>query len=125
MTFIVLRVLSAAVYFLFLCYMIWKVFKNVRRSVLLHCEETIYRVKFLMLATLLCGLLTIISFVLGEIRESRQWNDTTEPKFSSAFFIGVYGMWNIYIFALIILYAPSHKKSPTYETQENITSEKT
>lgn len=90
----------------------------------LHYEGIIYRFKFLMLVTLLCALLTIIGFVMGQVSEGR-WNlnENVELEFSSAFFTGVYGMWNIYIFALMILYAPSHKKWPTNETQESIISE--
>ncbi|CRK99287.1 CLUMA_CG012559, isoform A [Clunio marinus] len=134
MTFIVLGAISAAIYFLFLCYMVWKVFNNIsiKRSILpsmskmrrLHYEGIIYRFKFLMLATLLCALLTVIGFILGQVTDSQwHWNDNVELEFSSAFFTGVYGMWNIYIFALIILYAPSHKKWPANETQENIMGE--
>lgn len=132
MTFIILGAISAAVYFIFLCYMIWKVFCNisVKRSVLpsmskvrrLHYEGIIYRFKFLMLATLLCALLTIIGFVLGQVTDSQwYWNDNVAIEFSSAFLTGTFGMWNIYIAAMMILYAPSHKKWPeSNETQENI-----
>ena len=42
-----------------------------------------------------------------------KWDEHQYIEYTSAFFIGVYGMWNIYIFALIILYAPSHKKWPS------------
>lgn len=39
--------------------------------------------------------------------------------------IPVYGMWNIYIASMIILYAPSHKRWPSDndQTQENIMGE--
>jgi hypothetical protein len=41
-----------------------------------------------------------------------KWDDDIELEYTSAFFSGVYGMWNIYIFALIVLYSPSHKQWP-------------
>uniref|UniRef100_A0A6M2DUR2 Protein wntless n=1 Tax=Xenopsylla cheopis TaxID=163159 RepID=A0A6M2DUR2_XENCH len=123
LTFIILAGISAGVYFMFLSYMIWKVFCNIsiKQSSLpamstarrLHYEGLIYRFKFLMLATLLCAALTVTGFILGQVTEGKwKWDDDIDLNFTSAFFTGVYGMWNIYIFALIILYAPSHKQWP-------------
>lgn len=123
LTFIILAGISAGVYFFFLSYMIWNVFCNIsaKRTVLpsmssarrLHYEGVIYRFKFLMLATLLCAAMTVVGFILGQVSEGRwKWDDDLELEFTSAFFTGVYGMWNIYIFALIVLYAPSHKQWP-------------
>lgn len=135
LTFIILAGISAATYFFFLCYMIWKVFSNIsiKRSALpamssarrLHYEGIIYRFKFLMLATLVCAALTIIGFILGQVAEGQwKWDENVHLEFTSAFFTGVYGMWNIYIFALIILYAPSHKQWPQQQpNQESILSE--
>lgn len=80
----------------------------------LHYEGIIYRFKFLMLATLICAALTIAGFIVGQMSESQyHWDDLVHLEFTSAFFTGVYGMWNIFIFALIILYAPSHKQWPS------------
>ncbi|XP_017005978.1 protein wntless [Drosophila takahashii] len=132
MTFIVLAGVSAAIYFLFLCYMIWKVFRNIgdKRTSLpsmsqarrLHYEGLIYRFKFLMLATLVCAALTVAGFVMGQMAEGQwDWNDNVEIQLTSAFLTGVYGMWNIYIFALLILYAPSHKQWPTMHHSDETT----
>ncbi|XP_060523159.1 protein wntless [Cylas formicarius] len=123
LTFIILAGLSASIYFIFLCYMVWCVFKNisVKRSILptmsqarrLHYEGIIYRFHFLMLATLVCAAVTIISFILSQIAESQNnWDDNTDVELSSILHTGVYGMWNIYICAMLILYAPSHKQWP-------------
>jgi len=116
--------MSGGLYFLFLSYMIWKVFCNisVRRSALpsmsnarrLHYEGSIYRFKFLMIATLLCAAMTVIGFILGQASEGHwKQNETNNLNYESAFLVGVYGMWNIYIFALIVLYSPSHKHWPS------------
>uniref|UniRef100_A0A1B6C5B6 Protein wntless n=1 Tax=Clastoptera arizonana TaxID=38151 RepID=A0A1B6C5B6_9HEMI len=124
LTFIILAGISAGMYFLFLSYMIWRVFCNIsaKRAALpsmssvrrLHYEGVIYRFKFLMLATLLCAAMTIVGFILGQVSEGRwKWDEDLDLEYTSAFFTGVYGMWNIYIFALIVLYAPSHKQWPS------------
>lgn len=124
LTFIILAGISAGMYFLFLSYMIWRVFCNIsaKRAALpsmssvrrLHYEGVIYRFKFLMLATLLCAAMTVVGFILGQVSEGRwKWDEDLDLEYTSAFFTGVYGMWNIYIFALIVLYAPSHKQWPS------------
>ncbi|XP_050430932.1 protein wntless [Adelges cooleyi] len=134
LTFIILAALSGGFYFIFLSYMIWKVFCNIsaRRSALpsmsnarrLHYEGSIYRFKFLMIATLLCAALTVIGFLMGQASEGRwKWNESTELEYTSAFYTGVYGMWNIYIFALIVLYSPSHKHWPSEVDINNSSSD--
>ncbi|XP_013191696.1 protein wntless [Amyelois transitella] len=126
LTFIILAGISTGVYFLFLCYLVWQVFKNIshKRQSLptmcsvrrLHYEGIIYRFKFLMLATLLCAALTVVGFILGQVAEGQwKWDENIKLEYTSAFFTGVYGMWNIYIFALLVLYAPSHKRWPVNE----------
>lgn len=123
LTFIILAGISASMYFVFLCYMIWRVFRNIsiKRATLpsmssarrLHYEGIIYRFNFLMLATVICAAITVISFILNQVAEGRyKWDDNIEVEISSAFFTGVYGMWNVYICALLMLYAPSHKQWP-------------
>nr|CAD7408613.1 unnamed protein product [Timema poppensis] len=61
---------------------------------------------------------------VGAASEGRwKWDDEMKLEFTSAFFTGVYGMWNIYIFALIVLYAPSHKQWPTETENHGIVNE--
>ncbi|XP_023226791.1 protein wntless-like isoform X2 [Centruroides sculpturatus] len=121
--FIILAGISACLYFVFLCYMVYKVFRNIgfKRSTLpsmsstrrMYYEGIIYRFKFLMMSTLLCAALTVISYIIGQVSEGRwKWDQDIRLEFTSAFFTGVYGMWNLYVFALLVLYAPSHKFYP-------------
>lgn len=134
--FIILAAISVGVYFFFLCYMVWKVFVNisVKQTSLpsmssarrLHYEGLIYRFKFLMLATLICAALTVAGFIMGQVAEGHwKWDDNIEIQTTSAFLTGIYGMWNVYIITLLILYAPSHKQWPTENraSNENIISE--
>lgn len=133
LTFIVLAGICACFYFIFLTYLIWKVFCNIsaKKAVLpamsavrrLHYEGIIYRFKFLMLATLICAAMTVIGYILGQVSEDQwKWDDHS-IKYTSAFFTGVYGMWNIYIFSLIVLYAPSHKQWPTDHDTYSVNNE--
>ena len=118
--FIIFAGLSASVYFLYLCVLIYKVFRTisakqasisamskVRR---IHYEGLIWRFRFLMLATLVTACLTTIGFIIGQVSEGQyKWDDNISLEYTSAFMTGVYGLWNIYIMGLIFLYAPSHK----------------
>nr|NVI79995.1 wntless [Cucujiformia] len=104
LSFIILAGISASMYLIFLCYMIWRVFKNIsiKRSVLpnmsqarrLHYEGIIYRFNFLMLATVICAAVTVISFILSQVAEGQnKWDENMELEISSALHTGVYGMW--------------------------------
>ncbi|KAG7206268.1 hypothetical protein KM043_003652 [Ampulex compressa] len=134
LSFIILAGVSAGVYLLFLSYMIWKVFMTIsaKRAILpsmssvrrLHYEGVIYRFKFLMIATLLCASLTVIGFILGQVAEGQwKWDEDLHLELTSAFFTGVYGMWNIYTIALLCLYAPSHKQWPIEPSDNSISEE--
>jgi len=121
--FIILAGISAGLYFLFLCHLIRKVFltisdrsasiqsmSQIRR---LHYQGIIWRFKFLMLTTLVAAALTVIGFIIGQVSEGAyKWDEDlgSTLEYTSGFLTGVYGMWNLYIFGLIFLYAPSHKK---------------
>jgi len=65
-----------------------------------------------MLATLLTAALTVIGFIIGQVSEGAyKWDEDlgSTLQYTSGFLTGVYGLWNIYIFGLLFLYAPSHK----------------
>ncbi|XP_062337215.1 protein wntless homolog isoform X2 [Osmerus eperlanus] len=120
MAFIVVAGICACLYFLFLCFMVFQVFRNIsgKRSSLpamskarrLHYEGLIFRFKFLMLVTLTCAAMTVIFFIISQVNEGHwRWGDYT-LQVNSAFFTGIYGMWNLYVFAIMFLYAPSHKR---------------
>ncbi|XP_073935891.1 protein wntless homolog isoform X2 [Castor canadensis] len=119
MAFIVVAGICLCLYFLFLCFMVFQVFRNIsgKQSSLpamskvrrLHYEGLIFRFKFLMLITLACAAMTVIFFIVSQVTEGHwKWGGVT-VQVNSAFFTGIYGMWNLYVFALMFLYAPSHK----------------
>ncbi|XP_044530694.1 protein wntless homolog [Gracilinanus agilis] len=119
MAFIIVAGICLCLYFLFLCFMVFQVFRNIsgKQSSLpamskvrrLHYEGLIFRFKFLMLVTLACAAMTVIFFIVSQVTEGHwKWGGVT-VQVNSAFFTGIYGMWNLYVFALMFLYAPSHK----------------
>lgn len=77
----------------------------------------IYRFKFLLISTLVCVAMTISFLILNNFHESQWMFDENKPvlNYTSAFLTGVYAMWNIYVSALMIFYAPSHKNKPSNE----------
>nr|XP_033772303.1 protein wntless homolog isoform X2 [Geotrypetes seraphini] len=119
MAFIIVAGICACLYFGFLCFMVFQVFRNIsgKRSKLpamsktrrLHYEGLIFRFKFFMLVTLACAALSVIFFITSQVNEGHWTWDGTTVQVNSAFFTGIYGMWNLYVFALMFLYAPSHK----------------
>lgn len=122
----------AFVYFIFLCYLIWCAYCDIstKHTTLqsmtttrhLNYDRIVYRFKMLMFVTLLTSAVIIFGFAVGQVSENRYRLDHTFNTESSAvFFNGIYGMWNIYIFALIALYAPSHKHWPVAD-EENASS---
>ncbi|XP_060087971.1 protein wntless homolog [Heteronotia binoei] len=119
MAFIIVAGICLCLYFLFLCFMVFQVFRNIsgKQSSLpamskarrLHYEGLIFRFKFLMLITLACAAMTVIFFIVSQVTEGHwKWGGYT-VELNSAFFTGIYGMWNLYVFSLMFLYAPSHK----------------
>ncbi|XP_043988969.1 protein wntless homolog isoform X2 [Gambusia affinis] len=120
MSFIIVAGICACLYFLFLCFMVFQVFRNIsgKRTSLpamtkarrLHYEGLIFRFKFLMLVTLTCAAMTIIFFIISQVNEGHWHFGDHTVQVNSAFFTGIYGMWNLYVFAIMFLYAPSHKR---------------
>lgn len=119
--FIILAGISAGVFFLFLCYLIYRVFMTIsekRASISamsrvrrIHYEGIIWRFRFLMLATLVTAAMTTIGFILGQVSEGQyKWDENIGLEYGAGGQTGVYGMWNVYIMALLFLYAPSHKE---------------
>nr|MBE5727743.1 wntless [Cucujiformia] len=94
LAFVVLAGLAAALYLAFLVRAVWRAFRSVgaKRSALpsmsrarrLHYEGVIYRFNFLMLATVVCATVTIISFVLTQVSEGQsKWDESVDLELSS------------------------------------------
>ncbi|CAI4221296.1 unnamed protein product [Auanema sp. JU1783] len=118
-----LATFCTVVYFVFLFYKIWKVWTTIKRKRAaqlyrtcenrrLKVEGIIYRFKFLMVFTLVCAALTIVSYSLQQHGEAQLTDDGDGilTHSTSAFFTGTFGMWNIYVLLLLAMYAPSYKQ---------------
>lgn len=112
---------SGLLYLSLLIYLLVKVFLNMYRKQSqlpamnrmrrAFYEGIIYRFKFLLLSTLLCAALSIAFFIVNNIYNV-EWHFSESDSainYTGSFFVGVYGMWNIYVTAVMIFYAPSHK----------------
>ncbi|XP_029356283.1 protein wntless homolog [Echeneis naucrates] len=118
-TFIMVAGISVSLYFLSLCHMVRCVFRNIGGKIQqlpampegtrLHYKGVIFRFKFLMLVTLACAAMTVIFFIINQVSDSHWHWGVYTVQVHSAFLTGIYGMWNLYVFTIIFLYAPSHK----------------
>jgi len=135
LAFIILAGIAAGCYFLFLCYMIYCVMKNIsaKKASLPTMSQlrrkyymgVIYRFRFLMMATLVCAAFTVVFFIMSQLNEGEwRWgDDDLNVEYTSAFFTGVFGMWNIYVCGLLSLYAPSHKTVVEIDSADGSTEE--
>ncbi|ROT75357.1 putative protein wntless [Penaeus vannamei] len=113
----VLKCILGGVYFCFLSYLIWKAFTDIGRRYqsLANKDQpnelsrpTFKRYRAMMAATHICAALTIIFIVLLRVSEAQATGyENIKLEYTSGFFTGVYGTWNIYTFSLLCLYAPS------------------
>lgn len=132
--FLYISSICAVSYFVYLCRLGWRVRANIstKRSALpgmshtrrLFYEGIIYRFKFLLSATIIAAALTLAALVMSRW-SAEQWkfDDDISLEYTSAFLTGVLGMWNCYVFMLLVLYAPSHKNKPEPTDLSNLTEE--
>ncbi|CAF0948142.1 unnamed protein product [Adineta ricciae] len=118
-TFLILAGLSGFIYMICLIVLVAHVFWNIRskqgelaamrRIRRLMYQGAFYRFQFLLLSTILCAVLTIVWYCLSQIYETEWvWDADQRPKihYTGAFITGIYGMLNLYVFAVLILFSP-------------------
>lgn len=128
--FLTLAGASVCIYFMYLLMSVALVLRNIcnKRSILpamskprqKYYKNLIYRFSFLMVLTLVCAFLSLFMFVSGQVEDTHHRRGAESIQYTSAMQTGVYGMWNLYVFCLLILYSPSSKDLPvnTMNTDE-------
>ena len=124
--FIILALVVAVFYLAFLFYMVVCVMRRVsgKRAQLpsmrsatrrLYYQGLIYRFQVVLLVTVICATFTVVFFFLSQLSEgSWRWEESNlSIEYTSAFYTGVYGMWNVYTLLVLSLYAPSRKNKST------------
>ncbi|XP_046847052.1 protein wntless homolog isoform X2 [Xenia sp. Carnegie-2017] len=134
--FLVLSAVAASLYFLLFLIMMLKVFWHIsgKRSNVSQMsagrrvayEGAFYRFKFLLGFTMICAALTIAFFIVTNVNEAHwKFGERNTIEVSSAFIAGIYGLWNIYVFAILVLYAPSIQSINTRTIEVNDADEDT
>ncbi|VDP24516.1 unnamed protein product [Schistosoma mattheei] len=119
LTSIVIGALCAFAYMIYLTILVVKAFIQIlgKRRLLnnLPVEQRryysgiIYRFMVLLTYTIICAGLTVAFFIFSQVTEDQwKWGEKS-VEYTSAFITGVYGMWNVYVVAVLCLYSPSHK----------------
>lgn len=79
----------------------------------LKYQGLINRFYFILLATILCAVFTVVFYILSQRHDWSYDEDsisnTSSVEWTSAMLITVCAMWNVYVILLMALYAPSHK----------------
>ena len=132
MAMLIIACASGLFYFSLLLYLVVRVFINfhqkqgqlpaMNRARRAFYEGIIYRFKFLLVSTVFCAAMTVAFFILNNLNEThwRFSDDSSAYNYAGGFFTGVYGMWNIYVSAVMIFYAPSHKNKPNAQHYGNL-----
>jgi len=119
--FIVVAAASSILFALFFIGLVVNVFRHMRikgnampvmqEARRLYYQGVIYRFRVLVGITLFSAIATVLCFVLDQINEGH-WkfiednpiNDVV--KLSSALHFGTFGLWNVYVISVLVLYSP-------------------
>nr|XP_039265401.1 protein wntless homolog [Styela clava] len=125
MILIVVASVAGCIYFLLLCYMVVKVFRIMSykqrfiTSIQANNFQTVvFRFRLLMILSISTAALTIVFYILSQKYDGMLDFGDHRVEVNSAFFTGVYGLWNIYVFLVLSVYAPSHKQFDVDDTDE-------